>query len=135
MSKKLDCKLKVKINAYLDNELSEAEFIRVKDHLLTCSICQAEVRELNKVTDLMQNYQDEEVPDHVTDRILAAISNIPETRFVKKNKFFKYAAAASIAASFIIGLLFSSLTFQNNSDSLSEYSLGQESLYSYYVTE
>ncbi len=135
MSKKLNCKFKVKINAYLDNELSEAEFIRVQDHLLTCSICQAEVRELNKVTDLMQNYQDEEVPDYLTNRILTAVSSISETRFVKKNKFIKYVAAASIAASFIFGLLFSSLTFQNNSDSLSEYSLGQESLYSYYVTE
>jgi anti-sigma factor RsiW len=135
MSKKSDCKFKEKINAYLDNELNETEFLQVKNHLLTCSICQAEVREINQLNNFLEKYQEEEVPDSITNDILAAVSEVSETYFIRKNRFIKYTAAASIAASFIIGLLFSSLIFPNNNDSLAEYSLGQESLYSYYVTE
>ena len=135
MSKRLDCKFKEKINAYLDNELNEAEFIQVKDHLMNCSICQTEVRELTQLNNLLSQFQEEKVPNSVTTGILDSVYKITETKLIRKNRFIKYTAVASIAASFIIGLLFSSLTFQNNDDSLSEYSMGQESLYSYYVTE
>ena len=77
----------------------------------------------------------EDVPDSVAVAILESISGYSEPILIRKNRFIRYTAVASIAASFIIGLIFSSLTFPNNDDSLSEYSLGQESLYSYYVTE
>ena len=107
MSKKSDCKFKKKINAYLDNELKEAEFIQVKHHLLNCSICQAEVREISQLNKFLDSFQEDEVPGSLSNNILAAVSEVSETFPVRKNRFFKYTAAAAIAASFIIGLLFS----------------------------
>ena len=74
MSKKSDCKFKKKINAYLDNELKEAEFVQVKHHLLNCSICQAEVREISQLNKFLDTFQEEEVPESLSNKILAAVS-------------------------------------------------------------
>lgn len=135
MNKKSDCKFIEKLNAYLDNELDEVDFKQLKDHLLNCPDCQAEIRAINKINDFLSSYQDEELPAYVKNRIYTAVSNISEDVIIRKNRFIKLTAAASVAAAFIIGLLCSSMSFQIDSDSLSEYSLGHESLYSYYITE
>jgi anti-sigma factor RsiW len=135
MNKKSECKFRSKLNSYLDNELSEAEFVQLKTHILSCPACQEEIRELNKLNNFLSDFQEVDVPLSVKENIISQVSEISRSAKFKGNRFVKIAVAASIAASFIIGLLFSNITFTENSNSLSDFSLGQESLYSYYVTE
>jgi predicted anti-sigma-YlaC factor YlaD len=135
MSKRLDCKFSKKLNAYLDNELDETDFIKLKDHLRSCPICQQEIRELNKLNTLLRSFQEEEVTDLLKENIISQIISLPESNIFSKNNFIKLTVAASIAASFIIGLFFSSIVFKDEVEFLTEFSLGQESLYSYNLTE
>ena len=135
MSKKLDCKIRKKLNAYLDNEIPENEYIEIKDHLLSCPECQAEIRELNRINEFLNDFQEEDVPIGVKTNIMNAVSEISESSIKTGLRISKLSIAASIAASFLFGLLFSNITFTSDTESDSEFSLGQESLYSYYVTE
>jgi len=135
MSKKSDCKFSKKINAYLDNELNETDFFKLKDHLRSCPICQQEIRELNKLNAFLKSFQEEEVADFLKEKIRSQINRLPETSSFSKNNFIKLTVAASIAASFIIGLFFSSIAFKDDAEFLTELSLGQESLYSYNLAE
>ena len=132
MSRKLDCKFRNSLNAYLDNELGKEQFDLVKVHLLSCSVCQNEIRELNSLNALLASYDEKEVPDFLKEKILSELEDFPNSRIFRKNRLVNFMIAASIAASFLIGLIFSTITFTDQADTLSEFSLGQESLYSYY---
>jgi len=132
MNRKSDCKFRNNLNAYLDNELEKDQFDQIKDHLQSCTECQKEIRELNNLNTLLDSYYQEGVSDRLTNKILSQLDGINSSGIKRKSRMVNFTIAASIAASFFIGIVFSNLSFSNQANELSELSLGQESLYSYY---
>ena len=52
------------LSAYLDDELSEMEYIKVKNHLTTCNRCEESLHELQKVQEeISLLYRSIEIPD------------------------------------------------------------------------
>lgn len=121
------CKTSNRLNAYLDNELSEQESAFIKKHLSHCIQCQNELREIIKMNRFLAKYQEQSPSPQVITDILK-ISNRKQVTGLRK-----WTIAGSIAASFIVGILLSSLTFSGYTESNNDYQLGQTSLYSYFI--
>lgn len=126
------CKYLSSVNAFLDGELPEGKAILLKEHLSNCSICQEEIRVLSGINDLILNFEDEPAPEHLIEKINSAVSS--GISVIKDTRNFagplKWALAAGIAVSFLIGAYLSNLVFS----STGQYSLdlGEDTLYSYF---
>jgi len=124
----MKCKFENRIGAYLDKELTEDIFNQVKEHLMSCHICQKKLRELNDLKRFFECYSDEEVPENLNQKILSKLN--PHVSKLKRN-IINFAAAATIAFAFFSGLIMSNQTFSQNQDNSELISLGTESLYNY----
>ena len=116
---KMKCEqVKDKLQAFLDKETSAEVTEAISTHLLTCNVCQNELRSLQKIDNFILSFEDEEVPPELTERLLDIPNSIPKiTHF---NPFRKMSIAASILLAFILGAWISSQTLQNsyNTDTL-----------------
>ena len=124
---KNECSFKKKINAFLDGETASTETSLIKEHLKTCPICQGEVRELNRISHYLNEYQDEVVPEIITRRILDKIKTSEKSLLVRP---VRWALAVGVAAAFLIGAYIGNLMFSTSD----QYSLdfGEETLNSYF---
>lgn len=130
--KKEQCKFSVKLNAYIDAELSKKEFTEVQEHLKHCHLCQNELRELMKINSFLEDYQQEEVPEYINQRILSETDNMNllQKRSQIKQRIISFSVAASVIVSFATGVLLSNLTFTQ--DTSNNFALGESTLYSYF---
>jgi len=129
------CRYSHNLNAYLDAELSDREYKQVQLHLKECPVCQKELRELMKLNNFLNTFQQEEVPEYLTQKILA---DLPESRqelgvFGIPRRLANLSAAACLILSFAAGILFSDMAFNNSStDNIyGNLDLTSNTLYSY----
>lgn len=127
------CKFKNKINAYIDHELSEEETIILENHLSSCDECKKTYTELTELNSLLLNYKEIEPSIYAINSIFTKIDKEPASKFRLRRRFTKLAIATSVAASFFVGLWLSTLTFRTYSSNMSDYQLGENSLYSYVI--
>ncbi len=120
------CIFKNKVNAFLDNELSQQERSRMKEHLLSCQSCQQELRELQKLNRILGKVRTDSPSIETMNTIRSLSSRIEKSPS-------RWIISGSIAASFIIGLMLSTLTFSTATQSQNDYQLGNNSLYSYFI--
>lgn len=134
MNKK-KCEYQKKLNAYIDGELKEVEFEKVRNHLKSCHLCQNELREINRINDFLFNYKEEEVNEYINQRILGTVKTLPEKRTwgLLARRVVNYSIAASVIISFTVGIILSNNLFANNNETNIEF--GQESLYSFFEGE
>ncbi len=132
MSRNEKCKYSKKINAYIDGELNEKEFIKVRDHLKNCHLCQNELREINRLSEFLSQYKDEDVPEKINQRILDAVKTLSERNFFYRlpGKVIKLSIAASVVLAFLSGIVLSNIAFTSANGSTIEF--GQETLFSMY---
>ena len=127
-----ECKFNKKINAYLDGELNKIEFTEMKAHLASCLSCQQEIREINKVTAFLEEYSDEDVPEHIIENILKKVH--PSVGKKTPNRWINLSVAASIVFAFISGFLMSDFAFSEQTDGQDNIEFAQESFYSFFET-
>ncbi len=134
--KKQECRFSHKLNAYADGELAGSDFDKVQAHLMQCPPCQIELRELSRLNSFLNTFEEEKVPEHLNQRIMATVNDleISSKRSWLSQKVIGFSVAASIAVSFFIGIMLADATFQKtySDNSGSVFSFGQESLYSFY---
>ena len=132
---KRKCKYQKKLNAYIDGELKEVDFEKVRNHLKSCHLCQNKLREINKINDFLSNYKEEEVNEYMNQRILGTVKTLPEksTWDLLTRRVVNFSIAASVIISFTVGIILSNNLFANNNETNIEF--GQESLYSFFEGE
>ena len=121
------CSYLNRINAFVDNELSIEEYQKVKKHLSSCSQCQQELRDINRINNMLDSLPQSEPSDVVVTKILGF------SKYQYQKNPSKWLISGSIAASFIIGLLLSSLTFSTTISNQNNYQIGNDSFYSYFI--
>jgi len=128
MKQKNECSFSKKLNAYIAGELDQTEFKTVQAHISTCHLCQNEMRNLQRLDDLLSNYTDEEVPAGLNERILNSVAKERTNPFIRK--VVSFSVAATVIISFMAGVLLSNTLYaQNTEDNIT---IGEDSLYSYY---
>ena len=131
-----ECGFSHKLNGYIDGELSETEFKKVRSHLKDCRVCQEQLRELTNLNSFLNRYQEETVPEYLNQRILASVKekeNEESHSWFHKN-VIGFSVAASLVISFFTGIILSDLAYQksHNNSSTIALNFGNETLYSYY---
>lgn len=136
--KSTKCKFSHKLNAYADGELSQIEFEKLHIHLKSCPLCQQELREISNINSFLNEFEPEEVPEYLNQRILATVRE-KETRVSWfGRRITTFSLAASLAVSFLTGIYLADLTYQksvsdvSSTTSSSVFSFGEETLYSFY---
>jgi len=130
--KEKECKFSKRLNAYIDGELKKDEFQKVREHLKSCHLCQAELRELTSLNRFLSSYKEEEVPEYINQRILTAIESSsvhPQIAWLTR-RVVSFSIAASVLISFAAGVFLSNQAFAQNKDS--DLQFGQETLFSMY---
>jgi hypothetical protein len=109
-----------KLNAYFDQELTQADRSSIDSHLQTCSACRSELDWFGLLTDLGQDLE-ESLPGEsywkdLPDRILTRAAESPETVSVSGPSFWgrlwnpqgtwRYAVGAAVSFALIAGLWF-----------------------------
>ena len=94
----MTCKFEKKINAYLDGELSEKTYHTVQEHLKKCQTCQNTLRSIIKVNNFLNNYNEEQFPDNLTESILEKTGYSVMSTF--KRRIINFSVAASIIVAF-----------------------------------
>lgn len=136
--KKKECRYSHKLNAYADGELSKMEFEEIQNHLTSCPKCQQKLREINNLNSFLNQYNEEEVPEYLNQRILATVREMESRQSWFGKRIISFSIAASMAISFLTGILLADVTYQKSfSDtstiaSSSVFSFGEETLYSFY---
>lgn len=132
MSRNEKCNYSRKLNAYIDGELKEKEFTKVRDHLKNCHFCQNELREINRISGFLSQYKDEDVPEKINQQILDAVKIFPKRNLLNflPGKLVKLSIAASVILAFLSGIVLSNIAFASTNDSTIEF--GQETLFSMY---
>ncbi len=133
--KEKECRFSKKLNAYIDGELKKDEFQKVREHLKNCHLCQTELRELTNLNRFLSSYKEEEVPEYINQRILAAIesTSVHPQRAWLTRRVVSFSIAASVLISFAAGVFLSNQAFAQNNDS--DLQFGQETLFSMYYEE
>lgn len=133
MNKK-ECRYSHKLNAYADGELSKEEFEEIQTHLKSCRLCQQELRGITNLNSFLNKYEEQEVPEYLNQRILATVREMETKPFWLGRRIVSFSIAASIAISFLTGILLADVTFREtySDDSSPVFSFGQESLYGFY---
>ncbi|MDO9576951.1 MAG: zf-HC2 domain-containing protein [Candidatus Cloacimonadales bacterium] len=134
--KQRKCRFSHKLNAFSDGELSKQEFEKVQNHLQECPACQSELREIVNINSFLSLYQEEEVPEYLNQRILAAVRETEQekVKFGFHRQLVQFSIAASVLISFVAGILMSDLAYTKAyaETTTSNLELGQETLYSYF---
>ena len=127
-----ECRFSKRLNAYIDGELKKDEFRKVREHLKNCHLCQAELRELTNLNRFLSSYKEEEVPEYINQRILAAVgsTSVHPQRAWLTRRVVSFSIAASVLISFAAGVFLSNQAFAQNNDS--DLQFGQETLFSMY---
>ena len=130
--KEKECRFSKRLNAYIDGELKMDEFQKVREHLKSCHLCQAELRELTNLNVFLSSYKEEEVPEYINQRILTAVesTSIHPQRAWLTRRVVSFSIAASVLISFATGVFLSNQAFAQNNDS--DLQFGQETLFSMY---
>lgn len=136
--KKKECRISHKLNAYADGELTKLEFEEIQVHLKSCQACQQELSEITNLNSFLDKYEAEEVPEYLNQRILATVREM-ETKYSWFGKrIISFSIAASMAISFLTGILLADITYQKSfsdtstTSTSSVLSFGEETLYSFY---
>ncbi len=122
-------KVQERLQAFLDNETSSEVTEEIRNHLLECTSCQNELRILQETDEFLLAFQEEEVPEVLTKKLLSIPDS--ETKISYFSPFKKMSIAASILLSFILGAWISSQTLQNRNDTDSLLS-SDNNLYAYF---
>jgi|GEM_PF-2365188 predicted anti-sigma-YlaC factor YlaD len=135
MKERRECKkIRVKINAYIDNELTAEEQKVVAGHILGCEYCRKEYDSLKRVNALLNEYHQEDLPQSLKNRLYS----IPEQQggFRKGYSVPRKLAVLPTAAAILLTLfsaLFLGRTFlAQTPDSAyldEDYQLAQSSFY------
>lgn len=123
----MKCKMESKLNAYLENELSTKETLRLKEHLKSCSICRQTLKELQEIDTFLKQYVEKEVPE----KIIASIYDKIQIPQKNQHRIVNFGVAAAILLSFFSGLWFSDKVFSQTNSNQQLFEIGSESLYSY----
>ncbi|MCF7792893.1 MAG: zf-HC2 domain-containing protein [Candidatus Cloacimonetes bacterium] len=139
--KKKECRYSHKLNAYADGELSKNEFEEIQKHLKSCSACQQNLREITNLSSFLDKYEEEEVPEYLNQRILATVQEMETKHYWFGKRIVSFSIAASMAISFLIGILLADVTYQKSfpdnstTASSSVFNFGEETLYSFFEGE
>ena len=130
--KEKECRFSKRLNAYIDGELKKYKFQKVREHLRSCHLCQAELRELTNLNKILSSYEEEEVPEYINQRILAAVesTSVHPQKVWFTRKVVSFSVAATVIISFAAGVLISNQAFTQNNDL--DLQFGEESLYSFF---
>jgi len=130
--KEKECRFSKRLNAFIDGELKKDEFQKVREHLKSCHLCQAELRELTNLNGFLSSYKEEEVPEYINQQILTAIESTPihPQRVWLTRRVVSFSIAVSVLISFAAGIFLSNQAFAQNNDS--DLQFGEESLYSFF---
>ncbi len=126
-----NCSYEKKLNAYLDDELASDEKAEVKTHLQSCNICQNTLRELISINHLLAEYQEEDLPESLANKIFNAIPQ--QNRISIWKILMKLPIAAMLIVSLLAGILISKLTFSDLNSDYAEF--GEDSYYTYFMGE
>ena len=123
----MKCKYLELIGVFKDGELNKSKQQEVSKHLLECSQCQQELRDLQKLNELLSSFKDKAVPQYLVDDIL---NKFPIDRQLNLRNVINFPIAAMLVVSFISGIYLSNLAFKPAEESYTEF--GQESFYNYF---
>lgn len=123
--KKEACSYQNKVNAFLDGELESTEYSQMKEHLMSCSSCQKELRDLKKINAELDAWEDVVVPEVLYSSILAETARLTPRGHVK---LWRSLSNLSIAAS-VIFALFMGVLMSSNSISSNQYTTENDSSY------
>ncbi len=113
------CKFEKRLNAYLAKEISIAENTVIENHLKTCKICQNKIKKLEEedklISDFLSYYKEEKISEELQAKLLA-IPN--QTKRISKfsQAIIKFSVAASLIATFTLGIIMSNEILSYNSD-------------------
>ena len=63
-------KVRIRIDDYLDGELSKNDAMNIQKHLETCKDCEAEIKSMDKSVQLMRTiFDDSDPPDTLRDKV------------------------------------------------------------------
>lgn len=132
--------IKEMISLYIDDELSEEEVKKIKDHLESCDECKKEFECYNQIINILKDLPEEEPPKGYCKRLHEKLLNtIPQNKTAKNINVFnnkKWAKYAGIAAVFV--LVFSTAILPNirmGSRAKSEIAQNSEASYDMATTE
>ena len=128
MKQKNECSFEKKMNAYIAGELNEKEYKRVQMHISSCHLCQNEIRELQKLDDLLSKYAEEEIPAGFNEKILNSVQTNYANPFMRK--VVSFSIAATVIISFMAGIVLSNRLYAENTES--NITIGEDSLFSYF---
>lgn len=106
----MNCNFKEKLAFYFYGELSEKEVKALKEHILTCPLCQNDLKELQNISNFLDFKTD------ISPKIVENIISYSESKLEKKFAFSLREKVFSFAFSFAVILLFL-IPFTNKTES------------------
>ena len=94
------------LSAYLDEQLSSSQLLRVQEHLASCDTCRAYMLDLQQLQQHMQMLKTAQLPIDIRAQTLASLSDLPAPTGHRRWSLLEYSAAV---ASVVCGLLVGSL--------------------------
>ncbi|WP_027398362.1 anti-sigma factor family protein [Anaerovorax odorimutans] len=109
MNNKEKCyKVRELLSLYIDKELSAEEISIVETHLESCESCKKEYLQMLKISELLREFSEVEIPKHIDLTLKKALveegQKIREKN-LKKQKKINWKMISSIAAVFLVGLI------------------------------
>ncbi len=128
MNRKMDCsKVKKRLSAFLDNEVTTEEKSQISEHLKSCIHCTKELEALSQVSDFLDVMDKVEVSPYFMVRLKQRIRNENSKRIIRLPFFEsikRVMIPVGIAALFIISILggnhLGRLFYQREIDNLTE---------------
>jgi anti-sigma factor RsiW len=95
----MECsRIKKRLSAYLDGEVSEDERITISEHLGQCDACQKELTSLSKVVDVLGRIEEMEVPPYFMTRLKQQVrAQVKPKPFFQRIRSMVLSAATAIA--------------------------------------
>lgn len=107
---------KIRLSAFLDNEVSEEERTEISEHLKDCSYCRKQAEELSQVSELFASVEDVGVSPYFLTRLRRQISEgkarssvrWPFLKWIRGLRLERMAIPVATAGLLVLSLLFGS---------------------------
>lgn len=94
------------LSAYLDEQLSSSQSLRVQEHLARCTACRAYLFELHAMQQQLKQLKAIAAPIDISAQTLALLADLPTP---KQRKRWSWLDSGAAAASIVFGLLIGNL--------------------------
>lgn len=94
------------LSAYLDEQLSSSQSLRVQEHLARCTVCRAYLFDLHAMQQQLKQLKAIAAPIDIRAQTLALLADLPTP---KQRKRWSWLDSSAAAASIVFGLLIGNL--------------------------